>query len=137
MKNLENQIKGNAKKNAEKEINLENLKFDLSKGRKDLLNKESQSNSREIYKGMDNLNSDDKKKKRSKIRRDLKNFRNDILGKDRSDKERENAIKSFMQFYKENWKIQDFKIENFSNAKNEIDLQDNIQLLDYLKSVLA
>lgn len=123
--------------NAINSKNADAIKFDLSKGDKSLLNKESKKKSssslykEEIFKGMD---SDQRKNKRNKLRNQLKNFRNDILGKDRKEDERIESIKSFMEFYKENWILQDLKIESFSNAKN--DREDNIQLLNYLKSIM-
>lgn len=140
MKNSKlNQIKGNSiKENSKDAINIDALKIDLSKGKKDLLNKESSSfQKKSLYKGLENMDSESQKKFRSKIRRNLRNFCNQILGKDRSDAERMQSIKEFMKFYKENWKIQDFKIDNFSHSKNEIDRKDYIQLLDYLKSIIG
>jgi hypothetical protein len=128
------------KKEESKEIkglNLKNLKIDLSKGDSSLLNIKKNESSRDFYKGMEGLSSDEKKKKREGLRRELKKFNADIRGLDRSNEERENAIEKFMEFYKENWKIQDFKIENFSNARNPIDKKSYIDLLSYLKSILG
>lgn len=138
MENLKNQNqeikKGSEKKDS---LNIENLKINLKKGKSNLLNKEESSNQRKsLYKGMDQMGSEDQKKFRSKIRRELRRYINSILGKDRSDEERIKSIKSFMRFYKDNWKIQDFKIENFSHSKNESDRKDIINLLDYLKSIM-
>jgi len=136
---MKNQLK-DAKKESQSNdaLNASNIKIDLSKGKKSLLDKEdAKGSSKSIYKGLDALGSEDKKKKRSKIRRGLRGYINDILGKDRSDEERLISIESFMEFYKENWKIQDFKIENFSSSRNEIDLKDCKNLLDYLKSIIG
>ena len=118
--------------------NLSNIKIDLSKGDPSLLNKEGNAGGRgKIYKGMELLSSDEKKKFRGGIRKDLKNFMKSILGKDRKDEERKESIIAFMEFYKENWIIQDFKIESFSNSSNSIDRKDYIDLLSYLKSIIS
>jgi len=124
-------------KEESKGINLKNIKIDLKKGKSNLLDKENRSSSKSIYKGLEGLSSDGMKKKRGEIRRLVKGYINSILGKDRSENERTKSIESFLSFYQSNWKIQDFKIENFSNSKNESDRKDMINLLDYLKSILG
>lgn len=129
--------KAERKKKNTDSINLDGIKINLSKGKKSLLDKVSVSSKREIYKGTDLMNQEEKKKFRGKIRRTLRSFTNSILGKDRSEKERTESVKSFLKFYKENWKIQDFKIENFSQSKDEMDLKDYKNLLIYLQSVLG
>lgn len=142
MENSKNQIKegkgSSSKIDSKKDsINIENLKINLSKGKNNLLDKIESSNQRKsLYNGMDQMGSEDQKKFRSKIRRELRRYINSILGKDRKEEERIKSIKSFMKFYKENWKIQDFKIENFSHSKNESDRKDITNLLDYLKSIM-
>ena len=133
MKNSENQKTDVQKKDV---VNVEKIKINLSKGSKDLLTKESVFSRKELYKGMEGKNSEEKKKFRGSIRRELKRFVNSILGKDRSEKERENSIVEFLDFYKKNWKIQDFKIENFSQSKDESDLRDYKNLLKYIQSTL-
>lgn len=136
---IENSIPKKEKKaKAEKtEINLNSVKINLSKGKKILLDKVSVSSKREIYKGTDQMNQEEKKKFRGKIRRNLRSFTNSILGKDRSEKERTESVKNFLSFYKENWKIQNFKIEDFSQSKDEMDLKDYKNLLIYVASVLG
>lgn len=124
-------------KSEKTEINLNSVKINLSKGKNSLLDKVSVSSKREIYKGTETMNQEEKKKFRGTIRRKLRSFTNQILGKDRSEKERTESVKNFLSFYKENWKIQDFKIENFSQSKDEIDLKDYKNLLIYISSVLG
>ena len=133
MENQKTVTKKNTKKDA---LNISNVKIDIKKGKKDLISKEASFLSgKSLYKGMDALSTDEKKKARGKIRRQLKSFINQILGKDRSEEERETSIESFMTFYQDNWMIQDLKIESFTNTRNDMDRKDCIDLLDYLKSV--
>lgn len=132
--------KGNQSKNKEiDKKNLSNIKFDLGKGNKDLCNKEIKNSfNKGIYKSelMQELSSDDKKKFRGKIRRDLKRYISSILGKDRSNFERISSIYDFISFYKKYWRIQDLKIENFSNSNNKIDRKDYEDLLNYISSLM-
>lgn len=117
-------------------INFEKVKINLSKGDKSLLSKTSVFSKKSIYVGLEKLNSEEKKKFRGFIRRELRRFVNQILGKDRSESERIDSIKKFLSFYKKHWQIQDFKIENFSQSKDEIDLKDYKDLLTYVKRTL-
>lgn len=118
-------------------INIDKIKVDVSKGKKDLLTKErSASGKKDLYKGTSELSSEEKKKHRGKIRRELHKFCNNILGKDRSAEERTKNVKDFLKFYKDNWKVQDFKIENFSHSQNPTDQKDYKALLQYVQSVL-
>lgn len=119
-------------------INLENAKVNLSKGKEGLTTKERKEghSKKEIYQNLSSLNSEEQKKFRQRIRSKTRRFVNDILGKDRTDEERTKGIKEFLIFYKENWKIQDFRIENFSGSKNQNDLKDYSDLLEYVKSTL-
>jgi len=134
--NLKIESKESKKENIDS-LNLENVKINLSKN-SDLLTKESKNfNRKEIYKGMQELSTDEKKKFRNKIRSKTKYFVNQILGKDRSEKERTDSIKEFLTFYKENWKIQDFKIESFTSKQNESDLKDLRNLLKYVSESLG
>lgn len=137
-------IQGNApkskKSNSKKSdsINLENIKVDLKNADKSVpLNKESIQSSKSIYSKTEGMKEEEKKKFRSKIRRALHSYCNQILGKDRSEEERKTAIKSFLSFYKENWKIQDFKMENFTQSKDADDLADYRNLLKFVSSSLA
>lgn len=136
----ENQNSENVKVENQKSdsINLSNAKANLSKGKKELISKERKEghSKKEIYQGLKELNSDEQKKFRQRIRSKLRRFVSDILGKDRTDEERQKAILNFLIFYKENWKIQDFRIENFSGSKNNSDLKDYSDLLEYVKSTL-
>jgi len=118
------------------QVNLSNVKVNLSKGNKKLLTKESVSSRKEIYLGSDQKTNEEKKKFRGWIRRELKRFVNQILGKDRTDSERIDSIEKFISFYKKHWKITDFKLENFSQCKNDMDLKDYRELLDYVKETL-
>lgn len=143
--NSENQKAGKAKKERSvkvKEsktdsINFDKVKIDISKGKKELLSKErSVSSKKNLYHGIEGLGEEDQKKFRGKIRRELHKFVNSILGKDRSASEREQSVKAFLKFYKTNWKLQDFKIENFTQSKNPTDLKDYSDLLKYVQSIL-
>lgn len=118
-------------------LNVNKIKISLSKNKELLTKEKSATNSKEIYKGMNEMSTDEKKKFRGKIRRNLHNFVNQILGKDRSEKERIEGIKDFLKFYKTNWKIQDFKLENFSLSQNPADKKDYVNLLKYVKDSLS
>jgi hypothetical protein len=143
---MKNSIKENSKIQGIKEskksinqdsINLDKIKIDLSKRDKSIpLDKIEISSNKSLYKGMEGMKSEDQKKFRSKIRRSLHSFCNQILGKDRSEEERKESIKNFLIFYKMNWKIQDFRIENFSQSKDELDLKDYKNLLNLISSSL-
>jgi hypothetical protein len=138
MKNLENQIvKKNSKKENLDSVNLENVKVNVSKGEKSLISKnlDSISVKRSIYNIPMELKGEEKKF-RGKIRRELKRFVSSILGKDRNEEERTKGISEFLKFYKKNWKIQNFKIEDFTNSTNEGDKKDYLDLLNYVKSTL-
>jgi CRISPR/Cas system-associated endonuclease/helicase Cas3 len=115
-------------------------KISLKKESLELIEKEGKEfqnlPSKSVYKGIDNLSSKDQKIKRGKIRRTLDRYVSIILGKDKSDAERIQGIENFLEFYKENWKITDFKLENFSNKKNEQDLKDYKNLLDVVRRSL-
>lgn len=118
------------------QVNLSQVKVKLGKN-KDLITKEGRStSSKEIYRNTETLSIEEKKKFRGKIRRNLKNFVNTILGKDRSDSERETGIKEFVEFYKKNWKLNDFKVENFTLTQNETDRKDYANLLKFVKDSL-
>lgn len=118
-------------------INFDKVKIDISKGNKSLITKERSVNSKKsIYKGTEEMGEEDKKKFRGKLRRELRKFVNSILGKDRSTEERTQSILSFLKFYKKNWQLQDFKIENFSQSKNPTDQKDYSELLKYVQSTL-
>jgi hypothetical protein len=118
-------------------INLENIKIDLKKGNPELLSKTESDSQKNLYLGMDGKSQEERKKRRGWIRRERNRFINQILGKDRTDDERTDSIQKFMTFYKENWKVTDFKIETFTQSKDEAELKDCKELLDYLKQVLA
>jgi hypothetical protein len=138
---MENLKKSISKKES---ANLSSVKINLKKGNRDLQNVESNSkSSKSIYKGMESLSTDEKKIFRGKLRRKLSKFHSDILGNEsyqkshgRSDDDIINDIKSFISFYKENWMIQDFKIENFSSSRNEIDRKNYQNLLNFIQSTL-
>ena len=119
-------------------VNLENVKVNISKGKKELISKELNSISvkRSIYLIPSELKGEEKKF-RGKIRRELKRFVSSILGKDRNEEERTKGISEFLKFYKNNWKIQNFKIEDFTNSTNESDKKDYLDLLNYVKSTLS
>lgn len=75
------------------------------------------------------MTGEEQKKFRSKIRRDLARFCNQILGIDRSEEERGNALKEFLTFYRKTWKINDFRIENFTQKKNDEAIEDYRKIL--------
>jgi len=126
----------NSKVENQKSIDLSNVKINLSNAKSSLASKERKEghSKKEIYKGLEEMNSDEQKKFRQRLRSKLRKFVSDILGKDRSTEERTKGIESFIIFYKENWKINDFRIENFSGSKNNSDLKDYSDLLEYVKS---
>lgn len=117
-------------------INLDTVKINVSKIDASQLSKERITTQKHLYIGMEELSQEDRKKFRGKIRRDLGRFVNQILGKDRSDTERTKSIQEFLEFYKKNWKITDFRIDNFSQSKDSMDLQDYKNLLSVVSSAL-
>lgn len=129
----------NAKKENVSNLEISNLgnvkkKISLKKESLELIEKEGKdslkgTSRKSIYKGFESLSTDEKKTFRGKIRRDLNNFVKEILGKGRSNSEREKAIEEFMEFYKMHWRITDFRIENFSQKTNEGDIKDYKNLL--------
>lgn len=136
MKTSTNQIeKSEIKKDS---ANLENVKIQISKGKKELANRETSVYAKkDLYLiDRDSMNSDQQKNFRNSIRRGLKRFVSDILGKDRSDESKEKSIQEFLEFYKKNWRITDFKIENFSQSKTKGDLRDYADLLEFVKSTI-
>ena len=138
MKNSGNKTaKTEIKKENLDSVNLENVKVNVAKGKKELISKELNSISvkRSIYSIPDEMKGDEKKF-RGKIRRELKRFVASILGKDRNEDERKKSISEFLKFYKKNWKIQNFKIEDFTNSTNESDKKDYLDLLNYVKSTM-
>jgi hypothetical protein len=136
MKNLTNQIEKKESKKIDS-LNLENVKVNVSKGLSELTTKESKTLSqKDLYLLSSDLSSEERKQFRQKIRRDVQRFISDILGKDRKESERTDAIQKFLSFYSKNWRITDFKLENFTQIKNESDLKEIKNLLDYVKSTL-
>lgn len=118
-------------------INIDKVKVNLKKADKSVsLDKTAVQASKSLYKGTDGMKGEDHKKFRSKIRRGLHSFCNQILGKDRSEEERKASVKSFLSFYKINWRVQDFKIESFTQSKDEADLKDYKDLLKFVASSL-
>jgi hypothetical protein len=118
-------------------LNLDSAKINIKKADLTLATREGiKSSNKSLYRGFDDLSTEDQKKRRQKIRRDLNRFVADILGKDRKDEEREKSIGEFLIFYKENWKITDFRMENFSQKKNKEDLKDYAELLEFIKGTL-
>lgn len=126
----------NQKESKTDAVNLASVKINVSKIDKSNLSKERITTEKNLYLGMEGLSSEEKKKFRGKIRRDLGRFVNQILGKDRSDEERANSIREFLEFYSKNWKVTNFKIDDFSQSKNEIDLKDYRTLLHTVQSAL-
>jgi hypothetical protein len=119
-------------------INLDKIKIDLSKRDKSIpLDKKEIQSSKSLYNGTEGMKEGEKKKFRSKIRRGLHSFCNQILGKDRSEEERKESVKSFLAFYKKNWKINDFKIESFTQSKDDSDLKDYKNLLNLISSSMG
>lgn len=136
MKNAKNAEKQTKSQNDE--LNLDKVKIDITKSNQDLRTKEAKNLSKkEIYIGFSDLSSEEQKKKRSQIRRRLAQFVSDILGKDRKDAEVAESVGKFLIFYKENWRVADFKLENFSQKKNAADLKDYAELLEFVKSSIS
>lgn len=124
--------KGKKKEEKTDNANLSKIKKgSKEKGENKKINRSS------LYKGVDHLSMKDQKNKRSKLRNRLDAFCKSILGLDRSKDEKENAIKEFNQFYKENWKINDYKIDNFSNRSDESQRKDYQLILDLAKKGLS
>lgn len=118
-------------------INFDKIKINVKKSDKKLADVErSTSANKSIYIGLEKLSEREKKIFRGKIRRKLDNYVSDILGKDRTDQERTDAIKNFLSFYKKNWIRTDFKIESFTLKKNEADIKDYKNLLKFVSQSL-
>jgi len=118
------------------QINLENVKINLKNGDQSLLTKTESDSHKNLYLGMEGKTQEERKKRRGWLRRERNRFINQILGKDRTDDERTDSIQKFLIFYKENWRVNDFKIETFCQTKDESELQDCKALLEYVKKTL-
>lgn len=133
----ENVSNANVQESKIDSLNLEKVKVSLKNVDLSKANREKVSTTKEIYLGLSELNQEEKKKKRSWIRRERTRFINQILGKDRSESERIDSIQKFLIFYKENWRITDFKIDNFCQSKDKAELRDCSELLDFVKKSLT
>jgi hypothetical protein len=129
MKNQEIEIQ----KNQVDEINLANVKFDFSKDGKNL----SSVSNKSLYKGTEGMTTDEKKKFRRDLRKNLSQFVSVILGKNRTNEERKQGISDFLKFYRKNWIVTDFRIETFSEKRNEGDLKDFKNLLQVVSQSLG
>jgi hypothetical protein len=129
MKNQEIEIQ----KNQVDEINLSNVKFDFSKDGKNL----SSVSNKSLYKGTEKMTLEEKRKFRRDLRKTLSQFVSQILGRNRSNEERKEGIKKFLVFYRENWIVTDFRIETFSEKRNEADLKDFKNLLSVVSQSLG
>jgi len=123
-------IKKDKKKNSD-DANLSKIKEGKGKDQEKKINRSS------LYKGIDHLSMKDQKNKRSKLRNKLDGFCKSILGLDRSKEEKDKSIKEFNQFYKENWKINDYKIDNFSNRSDEMQRKEYQLILDLARKELS
>ena len=131
MKNQSIKIKKNAKESAKDQSNAEIIKGSIAKESPKMGMRSS------LYKGLDNLSIKDQKIKRSGLRRKLDKFISDCIGKDRKKEEKEISLDGFLQFYKENWKIQDFKMDHFSNQIDPDFRRDAEILLNLAKKRLG
>jgi hypothetical protein len=111
-------------------INLSKIQNDLKESKK-----ERSVSSNDLYVYPKGISLDeDKKKFRTKLRRRIHKFYTDIcIYQDNL----ESDILEFMEFYKANYKIQDFKIENFSNSRNADNLKAYSKLLDIVKKAIS
>ena len=107
---------------------LEEKHYDFEQYRKKILLATLKNKKKEIIR---------KKKRRSFIRRNVEKFYRKIFIKGYSDQKESDLIIEFLEFYKENWKIQDFKIENFTNQKNETDIKNYRKLLEVSQKFLS
>jgi len=132
MKNSKSEVAGSKKislKNAKTDgANLSNIENAIkgNAGTKTQINA-----SKSLY--LHDLKGEEAKKFRSKIRRKLAAFCNIILGKDRSLEEKKEGVAEFLKFYKANWKLNDLKIESFTQSKDESDLKDYRDLLKFIQ----
>lgn len=120
-----------------KNINLDQIKIENIKN--DIRN-ETKSTNQSIYKFPSNLDSEDKKQIRTKIRRKLKKyFYWHIVqsGSTKEPTELKKYILEFLQYYQDNWNVVDFKIENFSNSRNEKELKNHTELLNVVKKAIS
>lgn len=80
-----------------------------------------------------NLNSKDQKKKRNKIRRQLKNLVNSIISVNLKGKKETKYNKDFINFYKANYILNDFSLSSLTNKTNEEDINDYTFVLTFVK----
>lgn len=81
------------------------------------------------------LTDKQKKSKRVKLRKQLKNLVDKIIITKDKEKQKEN-IKNFIDFYKFNYILNDFSIESLTHKTNELDLQDYTIVLNLCKESL-
>jgi hypothetical protein len=116
-----------------------NIQRDIESRLKDIP-KGGYINSPSIYKidqdRWDAMNDRDRKKFRRDMRSKLQRFSNNILGKDRSDKDRRDAIKEFKSFFKENYissKLDASSIYQGSNGSKRKEIEDMIFIIENFK----
>ena len=134
MKNSKSEVAGKkiSLKNAKADAgNASNIK-DAIKENAGMMTKTQINATKSLY--IHEMKGEEAKKFRSKIRRKLGSFVNIILGKDRSEEERAEGVAEFTKFYKANWKLNDFKIESFTQSKDESDLKDYKDLLKFTQA---
>lgn len=135
-KESKNQKSQKSQKENVDQINIENIKINVKNGDSALLTKTESDSHKNLYLGMEGKTQEERKKRRGWIRRERNRFINQILGKDRTEDERTDSIQKFLAFYKENWRVTDFKIESFCQTKDDAELADCKALLEYVKKTL-
>lgn len=97
-------------------------------------------NSPSIYKidqsEWDAMKDKDRKSFRRKMRSKLQRFSNNILAKDRSDEERINASKEFMQFFEENYIASDLNASAIYSGSDSLKRKEYEDMIFIIKSII-
>jgi hypothetical protein len=121
---IENASKKESKKESNKDAKLENASLNIQK------NIEEKKSSPSIYLNpeWDSMNDKDKKSYRRKRRSELQKFINDILGKDRSENEIKDSIKSFKSHFKKNYLAKEISPSSLYSG-NDINKRNDLESL--------
>lgn len=124
------------------QLNLDNLTNSLGISEEEIKKIKSSTSKRKgnhIYNiDYDSLSTDEQKRHRNLMRNKLKGFVNNIIGKDRSEKEKQIFIIEFLKFYKKEYRINNFEISSLRNKiSNQRDKEDLQLMLDNVKNFLT
>jgi len=142
MKNVDVKIESVKKESTNNEIqgaipkskNLDALKEKL---RNSLGEKSTITSNSGLYKiPLHHIENDSVKSYRRNVRNTLDNFYKKIVLSGKVNDNLFEDLERFANFYKENWLIQDFKIDSFTNVRDDIKRSQRLKLLNVLKEYI-